>query len=295
MATAGVAGCQRATAPGEAEAVFGTTGFGHGEFSYPRAIAIDRDGTLFVVDKAARIQRLGPHGQFEAHWRTPAFEFGKPVGLSVAPDGRLFVADTHYHRVLIYDRQGTLEGEFGGFGKGPGEFNLLTDVVVAPDGSIYVSEYGGNDRISRFDSDHRFVRAFGSPDEPDPRRRLSRPNCLALDPDGTLWVADACNHRIVHFDPDGKLLGEFGRHGSAPGELAYPYGVDLLADGTLVVAEFGNARVQRFDRTGRSLGAWGSPGREVGQLAYPWSLAVGPDDRIYVVDSGNNRIQVIRM
>jgi hypothetical protein len=81
--------------------------------------------------------------------------------------------------------------------------------------------------------------------------------------------------------------------GNAPGELRFPYNVDLLSDGTLVVCEYGNNRVQRFDADGRSLGTWGLAGRRPGELAYPWALVVGRGDRILIVDSGNNRVQVI--
>ena len=115
---------------------------------------------------------------------------------------------------------------------------------------------------------------------------------MCCDPDGTLWVADASNHRICHFDADGVFLGAFGKLGSEPGKLRFPYNVELLSDGTLVVCEYGNNRVQRFDRDGNSLGIWGEAGRSPGQLAYPWALTVLEDDRILVVDSGNNRMQI---
>ena len=88
------------------------------------------------------------------------------------------------------------------------------------------------------------------------------------------------------------FLGAFGRLGSEPGQLRFPYNVELLSDGTLVVCEYGNNRVQRFDPDGNSLGIWGEAGRSPGQLAYPWALTVLEDDRILVVDSGNNRMQI---
>jgi len=88
--------------------VFGETGMGPGEFSYPRAVAVAPDGSVFVVDKTARIQRFNPKGEYETSWRMPEWQAGKPVGLSVHPDGRVFVADTHYCRVMIYDRDGHL-------------------------------------------------------------------------------------------------------------------------------------------------------------------------------------------
>ncbi len=271
--------------------VWGSTGMGPGEFSYPRGIVRHTGGDLFIVDKAARIQRFKPDGVFVCDWRMPEWSAGKPTGLGVGPDGLLYVADTHYARVMIFDPNGAHVGAFGAYGHDAGEFVLPTDVAVTPGGTLYVSEYGDNDRISFFTAERTYVRSFGGPNGGP--ATLARPQSLLLDADGTLWVTDACNHRVCHFSAAGELLDAFGQSGSAPGELRFPYGIDMLSDGTLVVCEYGNNRVQRFDRDGTSRGTWGRAGREPGELAYPWAVAVGPDDRIYVLDSGNNRVQVI--
>ncbi|MBU0639484.1 MAG: hypothetical protein KKB50_11515 [Planctomycetes bacterium] len=272
--------------------VFGRTGLGPGEFSYPRAAAAAAGHRLYVVDKAGRLQCFTQEGQPLNAWRMPEIQAGKPTGLGIGPDGSVYVADTHYSRVLIFDPAGLLMGSFGSAGSGPGQFALPTDVAIAADGTIYVSEYGNQrDRVSKFTAERRFVCSFGGPD--DEAVRLARPQSLLVDRANTLWVADACNHRICRFDSAGRLLSTFGRLGSEPGELRFPYNVDMLSDGTLVVCEYGNNRVQRFDAAGRCLGVWGRAGREPGQLAYPWALAVGDDDRVMIVDSGNNRVQVI--
>ncbi len=261
-------------------------------FNYPRAIARALDGTLYVVDKAGVIRALDPAGRVLRRWQMPAIDAGKPTGLGIGPDGHIYAADTHYARIVVFSPDGRLLRTIGSKGDGPGQFRLPTDVAFDADGFIYVSEYGGHDRISKFTPDWRFVTDFGTPEAGE--AALARPQCIVISRvDQTLWVADACNHRIVHFDRDGRFLGAFGRQGNGPGELQFPYGLAELSDGTLVVCEYGNNRVQRFDRRGRSLGLWGSAGRSPGELAYPWSLVVDRADRVFVLDSGNNRIQVI--
>jgi DNA-binding beta-propeller fold protein YncE len=275
-------------APG-LQLVYGSTGLGPREFSYPRAAAIGPGQRLYVVDKAARVQCFSPTGEYLAGWRMPEWNAGKPTGLGVGPDGRVYVADTHYSRVMIFSPDGEPLGQFGTHGEGPGEFLLPTDVAVAVDGSLYVSEYGGNDRISKFTADFRYLFSFGNTGA----GALQRPQSLVLAGDGTLWVADACNHRICHFGADGDFLGAFGSSGTGTGEMRFPYGLDFLPDGTLAVCEYGNNRVQRFDTSGQSLGRWGAAGRAPGQLAYPWTVAVEPDGRMVVLDSGNNRVQVV--
>jgi sugar lactone lactonase YvrE len=271
--------------------VFGRTGQGPGEFSYPRAAVLGLDGRLYIVDKAARIHCYTPDGEFLFDWRMPAWDAGMPTGLGIGPDGRVYAADTHYSRVVVFEADGRYVAEFGTRGTGPGQFLMPTDVAVDPQGRVYVGEYGGNDRISRFSPQFEYQYSFGGPDAGP--ARLRRPQGLLLDRDGTLWVADSCNHRICHFAAEGTLLATFGHSGSGPGELRFPYGLDWLADGTLVVAEYGGNRVQRFARDGRSLGTWGAAGRRPGQLAYPWAVTVGADSDLFVLDSGNNRVQVV--
>lgn len=272
--------------------IFGGMGLGDGAFSYPRAIAAQPNGSLFVVDKSGRIQRFSADGRFETGWRMPEYEHGKPVGLSAHPDGRLFVADTHYHRVMIFDRVGRLLDSFGREGDGDGEFQLPTDVTFDAGGFIYVSEYGGNDRITKWSPELDFTASLG--DAPIEGERLSRPAGIVIDDEQTLWIADACNHRIVRMSLTGEVLKVFGRFGSAPGELRYPYAIDLAPEHTLMVCEYEGNRLQWFDKDGRSLRIWGRAGRLPGELFAPWGAAYGPGRRVYIVDALNSRVQIVR-
>lgn len=294
LAGVAVCGCDRSgPGGGTPERIFGQTGLGPGDFSYPRTIAVGPDGDVFVIDKSARVQRFNSDGEFEHGWQMPDWRAGKPVGVTIDRTGRVFIADTHYHRVKIYDHDGNPLGEFGSVGTGPGQFTYPTSVAIDRDSFIYVAEYGGLDRISKFTPDFDYVMEFGTPDAGD--AALLRPQSLEFDAEDTLWLADSGHHRICRFSREGVLLSAFGTIGSDPGQLRYPYGVRVAPDGNLLVAEYGNNRVQMFTPAGTSLWTWGSPGRQPGQLAIPWALAISRDGRVYVVDSGNNRIQVFRL
>jgi ABC-type Fe3+ transport system permease subunit/DNA-binding beta-propeller fold protein YncE len=287
-------GCDDETGLADAPKIvstFGRTGRGQGEFVYPRAIDITNNDSLFIVDKTGRIQRLSTEGDFLDVIKMPMTEAGKPTGISVAPNGNLYVADTHYHRIVVFSVEGKLIKEFGRFGQDDGSFIYPTDVAFSPDSRIYVSEYGGNDRISVFTEEGDFIFCFGSAGSGT--GQLARPSALCVDNERKrLYVADACNHRIAIYDLDGSLLGYIGSAGRDPGQLRYPYDLVLLSDGTLVVCEYGNNRLQLFSPEGHSLSVYGRAGRQLGELAYPWGLTVDDRCRAYIVDAGNNRIQV---
>ena len=203
---------------GRVELVFGRHGVSEGRFHKPRAIAIDKDDRLYIVDMTARIQVFDGDGNFLRSWQTPASANGRPTGLSFDRAGHLMVADTHYFRVLFYTTDGELipEKTIGGTpGAGPGEFNFVTDVVEDSRGNFYVSEYGEFDRIQKFSPDGKVLLQWGS--HGGELGQFMRPQSLAVDERDQIWVADAVNHRIQVFDATGneaRLVKSWGEQGA---------------------------------------------------------------------------------
>jgi DNA-binding beta-propeller fold protein YncE/ABC-type spermidine/putrescine transport system permease subunit II len=283
-----LAGCGGGSKP---EEVWCTTGMGPTQVVYPRGIAYSpTDDSFFIVDREARIQHLDRDGGFLNEWRTPEWEQGKPVGLTVGPDGNLYVPDTHYFRVLVYSPRGQLLRQWGSKGTEHGQFIYPTDIAFDGKGNIFVSEYGDNDRIQVFSPDGKWLYQFGK--FGDGPGEFSRPQSMVIDGE-MVYVTDACNHRIAVFKTDGTFVRNMGKVGSELGQFRFPYGLDMDARGRLIVCEFGNNRVQMIDKeTGKGLETWGMAGRDLGQLAYPWGVAVDKHDRVVAVDAGNNRFQV---
>jgi DNA-binding beta-propeller fold protein YncE len=285
------AGC--GGAPGEPELVWGRRGVRGGDLVKPRAIAIDARDRLYIVDWTARIQVFDRDGHFlNRVWTTPDFRNGRPSGLSIDRDGNLLVSDSHYHCLRVYSPDGAELKKIGGeAGTGPGQLGYVSDAVQDEDGYYYVAEFGANQRITKLDVRGRFVSSWGSPGaEPG---QFARARALALGPDGNLYVADACNHRIQVFTRDGKLVRCWGTPGVEPGQLSYPYDLAFAPGKSprLYVVEYGNHRVQKFTPEGESLGCWGGPGRKPGYLCSPWALAVDSKGRVHVLDSENHRVQ----
>ncbi|HOX06728.1 MAG TPA: hypothetical protein PK280_10015 [Planctomycetota bacterium] len=311
LAAAGLtAGCGSGSPAGRAERTWGRPGAELGNFVKPRGLAVDAErGFVYAADMSGRIQKFDLDGQPLASWRLPDTELGTSEGLAVTADGDLLVADTHYHRVLRYrfspgapgGAWQPLPGErspnpyvAGERGDGPGQFRFPIAVAVDAQGGFYVSEYGGNDRVQKFDAGGRFVKSWGAIGS-GPGQFL-RPSGIAVEASGTVLVADAANHRIQRFAPDGSFLAAWGRlgTGSAGGELHYPYDVAALPDGSFLVAENYNHRLQRFAADGRPLGILGGPGREPGQFSRPWCLAAAGGGVVYVSDTMNHRVQRVR-
>lgn len=157
-----------------------TKSFGAGLILSPHGIDVDRDGNVWVTDCACTVRGV-PAPADKGH---QVFKF--------APDGKLLM---------------TL-GKAGGDRDSTG-FWQPNDVLVAPNGEIYVSEghsSGQNAiaRIRKFSKDGKLIATWGQwgkgPDD------LDQPHALAMDSRGRLFVGDRGNDRIKIFDQNGKLL-----------------------------------------------------------------------------------------
>jgi DNA-binding beta-propeller fold protein YncE len=146
-----------------------------------------------------------------------------PHGIHVDADGNVWVTDARGegnrgHQVHKFSADGELLmslGKAGIAGDGNDVFNQPSDVLVAPNGDIFVADgHGteGNNRIVKFDSDGDFVKTWGSTGKED--GELRDPHALAMDSTGRLFVGDRGNSRLQIFDQDGKHLEtwtQFGR------------------------------------------------------------------------------------
>ncbi len=252
----------------------------------PRGLAFDSNGDLFVLDDAGRILVFNPNGTVKHHWSMPESDVGNPEGICLFQDGRIGVADTHYHRVVFFDRDGNLLTMHGELGEQSGQFVYLSAITQDSVGNYYVCEYGGNDRVQKFDVDGNFVVAFGGFGTDD--GQFQRPMGIVWR-DGLLYVADAINNRIQTFRDDGQFVGLLGSEADRP-RLHYPYDLTVGPDGDLVAIEYGGNRVTQLNLRGETLGRFGSTGHGVGEFSTPWGLAVDSNGRIVVADTGNRRL-----
>lgn len=290
-----VTGCLPYQGKPEGAFTWGERGLDDGRFMEPRALTVDADSNVYVVDKVGRIQKFDLRGKFLGGWRTPKTAQGKPVGLSISDDGMLMVADTHYFRVLFYTPEGELleDRTIGGVnGRGDGEFGFVTDVAQDSQGNYYVGEYCGFDRIQKFDPQGTYLSQFGSSGTAP--GQFLRPQSFVIDDQDRMWVADSGNHRVQVFDLTSdppKLLDYWGEFGSNSGKLNRPFGIELDEAGNVYLAEYGNHRVSKFSSDGTWLGEFGHHGQQPGQFSEPWAVCRDPEGAFVVADRRNHRVQ----
>jgi len=162
-----------------------------------------------------------------------------PHGIHVDRDNNVWIADARGdgdrgHQVHKFSADGKLLmslGIAGVAGLGERIFNQPSDVLVAPDGSIFVADghgAGGNNRIVKFDAQGKYLLEWGGTGGEDGEFR--DPHALAMDSRGRLFVGDRSNKRLQIFDQEGNHITtwyQFGR----------PSGVFIDANDTLYVAD----------------------------------------------------------
>ncbi len=109
-----------------------------------------------------------------------------------------------------------------------GPFNHPTEMMPHPNGDIYVTDGYRNCRVHRFSSDGRLKESWGTPGKGDYEYHL--PHSIAIDGNGTLYIADRANRRIKLLTPDGQLLGMWTGMGG-------PNDISLGKDGIFYIAE----------------------------------------------------------
>ncbi|MBK9750526.1 MAG: TIGR03663 family protein [Chloroflexi bacterium] len=174
--------------------------------------------------------------------------------------------------------------------------NHALDIAVSSDRVFVADEF--NNRISVFDLDGGFlyyidgVTGGGQP--------LLRPNGVAIAPDGTLYVADTWNYRIVQFTQDGQFIRGWGQMGTfgafaetVPTDAFWgPRDVTVDDQGFVYVADTGNKRIRVYTATGEYVRDIGMAGSALGQIDEPSGVVTSADGRLFVADTWNRRVSV---
>lgn len=167
--------------------------------------------------------------------------FAKPQDVAFLPDGRVLIADgLDNHRVIILDRSLNYLGEFGGNGKGPGQFSGVHAVAVGPEGRIFaLDRSGGRINVFRTTNDPakvEFVAVFPG---------FSLPLDIIVNND-SLWITDLKPLRFVKLDFSGNRLYTWLVPPDLPDGYLEVHAFSVDAEGNLYGGDNQYGRTQKF-------------------------------------------------
>lgn len=235
----------------------------------------------------------GATGRLLSAWG--ADRFIMPHGLTVDPEGMLWLTDVGLHQVFRCTPEGKVLltlGEAQVPGADATHFNLPTDVAVLPDGSFYVSDGYKNTRVMKFTAAGKFEFQWGTKGKGDGEFNL--PHGIAIDAQGRVIVCDRENERLQVFDAKGTFIAAW----KSPA-LGKPYGVEITPDGHPHVIDGGSPSLKReqrgkaleLDAQGRIIESYGRFGSAPGEFQLGHDIAVGPDGAVYVAEGTGARVQ----
>src|SRR5438876_4990191 len=175
----------------------------------------------------------------------------------------------------------------GARGAGPGEFNKPRSVAVDAQDNLYVVDMTG--RVQKFSPEGAFLGFWQMP-----QTDKGKPKGMCRDEKGNIVVLEPHYSRVNHFTPEGRLVAQWGAHGTNAGELAFPRSVIVNSRGDIFVSEYGlTERVQQFTAEGEQLvRVLGRSGNGEGEFNRAEGLGIDDLDRLYVADSCNHRIEI---
>jgi streptogramin lyase len=204
----------------------------------PQSIALDRDGGLLIADTynyvVRRVDRDGTMTTF-AGSRQPGFagdggaanraQLSLPMAVAVAPDGSVYISDAGNSRVRRVAPDATIQTVVG-FGAGSGVYGAgftgdggppekakvfsATDLKCDAQGNLFISDSGNNRiRVIR-NSVITTVAGSGQPGSggdgrPALSAELNTPQKIVVAPDGSIFIADRANRRVIKVDPNGRI------------------------------------------------------------------------------------------
>jgi hypothetical protein len=162
--------------------------------------------------------------------------------------------------------------------------------AVAPDGSLWVLG-GAAYAIHHFARDGTFLTRFAP--RGGRRPEVADPNDLAVGSDGTVFVLDTKDRRVVHYSQTGVILSTWGSLGDGPGQfgahapvsyaIGGPEGIAADGKGKIFVADTYNDRIETFSEGGKFIRSFRAFDIDPQSPSSPTQLAIGPDGSVYVV------------
>lgn len=305
----------------------------------PYALALDASGNIYITDTGNnRIRKVNTSGVISTVAGTglssppnnngPALQAGlaNPAGIARDALGNLYISELMSHSIRKINSAGTITAvagtgtaAFAGDG-GPADSARLSSphaLVADAQGNLWIADTGNN-RIRKIGASDTIATvagagtsSFAGDGGPALGAQFNKPSGMALDKSGSLYIADAANHRIRKITQAGTvstvagsgLQGFSGDGGSAlAASLNQPSSIAFDSTGNLYVADAGNNRIRKIDTSGAittvagngMAGYAGDGGPAVSaRLNFPAGIAADKSGNIFIADTYNNRVRYV--
>jgi sugar lactone lactonase YvrE len=221
------------------------------------AVAVDSKDRVFLFCRSEHpVMIYERDGRFVGSWGEGVFTM-RTHGITIGPDDSVYCTDDAGHSVRKFTPDGKLLLTLGDNAGKPSDtgyngsdpttvaraappFNRPTNLAVAPNGDLYVSDGYGNARVHRFSSTGKLLASWGEPGTAPGQFML--PHGIAVDANGNVFVCDRESDRIQVFSAEGRFVREIT-------EVQRPTQV-VLARGLMYVSELVWRAGQRSFRHG---------------------------------------------
>jgi sugar lactone lactonase YvrE len=278
-----------------------------GEWGGMSSVALGPDGNVWTFNRGKiPVQVYTQDGRLVKYWGQDGL-FRNPHTIRFDSKGNLWIVDTRMQTVRKFTLDGKVlltVGTPNEAGEDETHMNQPNDVAVAPNGDLYVSDGYGNNRIVVFDSQGKFIRAWGRLG--NGQGEFSQPHGMVLDSQQRVYVADRNNARIQVFDAKGTFLKEW-KNIITPWALLMTKNDELYVCGSsptlfeeVPANQPGGGLASppkdqlflKLDLEGRLKQLWAFPkGDAPGQLDWAHSMALGPDGSLYFAEVMAKRAQ----
>ena len=255
-------------------------------------VTIDKHDQIFVFNRGEHpVIVLDPNGQVI---RTGAIGITGEVPhfIKIDREENVWVADEGAHRVLKLDpemKKILLEiGVKDEAGYDSAHLDSPADVAITSKGEILIADGYGNNRITKYTPEGRYLDQWGGGPEDTGTGpgEFDLPHAILVDSKDRVYVLDRENYRIQMFDTDGTFQGQLDG-------LGYIWGIALSPDERhMFMTEHESEQVLKVSLPdGEIVSRWGGPGRGPGEFDWAHGLAVDSHGAVYVGDTYGQRLQ----
>jgi tripartite motif-containing protein 71 len=273
--------------------------FSINELDRPLSVSVDDNGRIYVSDtgnrKLAVYDRDGRYLGRIGRGRTGE-RFDGLFGVRTDAKGRVYVSDWKRRSIEVFSADGQLERRFPANPMADlfGERGFSPYGIDFYKGKLYVA---GNDGVYVFSGQGKLLEKFGSPGSD--MGEFNYPSAVVVDPkDGSFYVTDQLNHRLVAMSPTGSVKWVIGRKnskGKSVSIFSLPRGLALDSEGRLYVGDTFFHRIVVLSTEGELISVMGQRGTDEASFNFPEGLALDGEGRLLVADRENNRVQVLKI